>query len=82
MVSLTSTTKIKFNCKMHGIAKDQIIDYTRASNQLKTLIRRRIKDNDGSVEVINVKIENKLKPETKPVEVKAESKNKNKKGDK
>lgn len=45
-------TKIKFNIAMHGFKKDQVVRYTSESRENQLFIRRRLKDNDGFVEVV------------------------------
>ena len=79
MLPPNTDTKVKFNYNIHGMAKGQIVTFGKCPYALQILIRRRLRDNDGSVEIVEVQKENKLKPETKPAEVKVESKNTSKK---
>lgn len=63
---------------MHGVKKGSQISYGSADPGLQLLIRRRMADNDGSVEI--VKNETKSKPKNKkPTDGKGASKDK--KGD-
>lgn len=62
---LNDDSKVCFRMNIHGRKEGEIISYRTANNSLKTLIRRRIADNDGSVEIINPKIENPAKDSKK-----------------
>jgi len=46
-------TKIKFNVSMHGKKAGDIVKYSAAGHDLQTNIRRRLADNDNSVETLN-----------------------------
>ena len=67
MLPLTSDTKVKFNVGMHGIGAGQIVRYNAVSSNAQMLIRRRLADDDGSVEVVkNEEAPRKPTPSPKP----------------
>jgi len=55
MLSLETENKseVKFNVAIHGFKKGQIVRYNSVPNSKKILIRRRLFDNDGSVEIVD-----------------------------
>jgi len=76
MVDLRDETKVKFNVNMHGISAGQILKYGRTKTDMQTNIRRRLADNDGSVEIIEevTPLEPKKKEKKKPKkQIKGES---------
>jgi hypothetical protein len=62
--SLDVSSKVRFNVGMHGVEKDTELRYGAQSPTMQTLIRRRIRDNDGSIEIVKaeVKVEVKTSP--------------------
>ena len=54
MINLETENKsvVRFNVAIHGFSKGQEVRYHSVSNTKKTLIRRRLFDNDGSVEIV------------------------------
>lgn len=57
---LEISNKVQFNVAMHGIPKGGTVDYKSANSTLKTLIRRRFKDNDDSVEIVGLDTKKKI----------------------
>jgi hypothetical protein len=53
LASLSRETKLKFNIGMHGFSKDAEVRYGSLSDDKQRLIRRRLSDNDNSVEIVN-----------------------------
>ena len=49
---LDHDTKIKFNVSMHGKRAGDIVKYSSSPADLQTNIRRRLADNDNSVEIL------------------------------
>ena len=54
-IKLLPKTEIKFNVNMHGFKKDSVLIFGRLSIQNQILIRRRLSDNDNSVEIVKGK---------------------------
>lgn len=52
MVDLTTETKLKINQNIHGFASGQEIMYKHQTPQTQLLLRRRMADGDGSVEIV------------------------------
>lgn len=63
MALLDTDTKVKFNVSMHGKNAGDVVKFSSSPNDLKINIRRRLADNDNSVEVLQKNT--KLKEETK-----------------
>lgn len=75
---LTSECKVKFNVPMHGVKKGQEVKYSSAGSKLQTNIRRRLADNDNSVEIVN---STQKQPKTEKAESTGKASIKNQKGD-
>lgn len=56
---------IKFNVAMHGFGKGQLAKYSSLPDRKKILVRRRLKDDDGSVEVVKIEPKPKTVPAVK-----------------
>ena len=69
MVDLTTETKLIVNQPIHGYAKGQEIVYGHQVPEKQLLLRRRMADGDGSVEIVKaVTAKPKQQPTTKKPE--------------
>lgn len=54
--SLNSDTKVRFNMNIHGKVAGQELAFGQLTEMDKINVRRRISDNDNSVEIIETKL--------------------------
>lgn len=52
MVDLTTETKLKITKEIHGFVPGQEVIYKHQTPQTQLLLRRRLADGDGSVEIV------------------------------
>lgn len=67
MVDLNTETKLRINQPIHGYVKGQEVRYSHQTPEKQLLLRRRMADGDGSVEIVDaVTAKPKQPPIVKP----------------